>query len=126
MTPAVSETYIMMSQEVTQRREDLWPDPMVFNPDRFGPNAPKIQPFTFMPFMAGPRSCIGRHFAMMEMKVFISRIFRDLDLLDPDPALKNVLMKTVVTSKPSNGVYIGFKNRGEVRKTDIAARDDST
>ena len=101
----------MMSEEIVQRRADIWPDPMKFDPDRFSPDAPRIKPFTYMPFMAGPRSCIGKHFAMLEMKVMISRIFKDFTLVDPKPEMKEIAMKTVVTSKPKDGVYIGFKQR---------------
>ncbi|XP_063681537.1 cholesterol 24-hydroxylase-like [Bolinopsis microptera] len=105
------EAHIMMSEEIVQRRADIWPDPMKFDPDRFSPDAPRIKPFTYMPFMAGPRSCIGKHFAMLEMKVMISRIFKDFTLVDPRPEMQEIAMKTVVTSKPKDGVYIGFKKR---------------
>jgi cytochrome P450 len=101
----------MISQEIIQRRADIWPEPMKFNPDRFGPDAPRLVPFTYMPFMAGPRSCIGKHFAMLEMKFILSKLFRDFTFLDPNPELLEIPMKTVVTSKPKDGVYIGFEKR---------------
>ena len=106
-----AETHIMISQEIIQRRADIWPDPFKFDPDRFGRDAPRIKPFTYMPFMAGPRSCIGRHFAMLEMKIMLSRMFRDFKFIDPDPALREIAMKTVVTSKPKDGVFVGFEAR---------------
>jgi cytochrome P450 len=31
-----------------------------------------IVPFTFVPFIVGPRRCLGKNFAILEMKVFIS------------------------------------------------------
>lgn len=48
----------------------IWPihrDPQYYeNPDKFDPerfsdeNKHKIQPFTYMPFGIGPRSCVGK------------------------------------------------------------------
>ena len=38
-----------------------FPDPQVFNPDRFSEsNKHNIHQFTYMPFGSGPRQCIGK------------------------------------------------------------------
>ena len=58
--------------------EEYWEDALKFNPDRFGPGQ-KIKPFTYMPFMAGPRSCIGKNFAMLEMKIIVSQIIQNFE-----------------------------------------------
>ncbi|KAJ9680493.1 hypothetical protein PVL29_019730 [Vitis rotundifolia] len=56
---------------------DVWgPDAHLFNPERFGngiQGACKI-PQAYMPFGMGPRTCIGQHFAMAELKVILSLI----------------------------------------------------
>lgn len=43
---------------------ELWAEPERFNPDRF--LASESRRFSFMPFGAGERICIGNHFAMLE------------------------------------------------------------
>ncbi|XP_045501048.1 cytochrome P450 4C1-like [Colias croceus] len=61
-----------------QRREDLFPEPELFKPERFL-NGDKMH-FTYVPFSAGPRNCIGQRFAMQEMKYMLSEIIRHFKL----------------------------------------------
>jgi cytochrome P450 len=50
------------------RLPEIWGDDCdEFKPERFLSDAPA--PFTYMPFLAGPRSCIGSRFATLEMEV---------------------------------------------------------
>ncbi|XP_073960471.1 cytochrome P450 6k1-like [Choristoneura fumiferana] len=58
-----------------------FPDPHVFNPDRFLPeNESSVVPFSYMPFGDGPRMCIGMRFAQMTMRTVISEIVLNLQL----------------------------------------------
>ena len=64
-------------------------------------------PFSFLPFSAGQRNCIGQNFAMSEIKVFISQEVRSFDIsLDEDrPAVP--YRELVTTSK--TGIFLHFK-----------------
>ena len=56
---------------LTHTREDLYPDPLVFRPERFLENPP--QTYAWIPFGGGVRRCIGAAFAEFEMRVVLSR-----------------------------------------------------
>jgi len=58
-----------------QRREDLWPEPLAFRPERWLNGEPPAKN-TWIPFGGGPRHCIGRNFATLEMKVVLRTLMQ--------------------------------------------------
>ena len=56
----------------THHREDLYPNPKQFVPERFLER--KYTPYEFMPFGGGNRLCIGYALAMLEMKLVLATI----------------------------------------------------
>ncbi|XP_014284935.1 cytochrome P450 4C1 [Halyomorpha halys] len=64
--------YIDINIYATHRREDLFTEPDMFNPDRYF--EPQKHPYAYIPFSAGIRNCIGQKFAMLEMKVIASNL----------------------------------------------------
>jgi cytochrome P450 len=80
------------------RRQDLWPDPERFDPQRFLNDREKQLPRgAYMPFGAGPRVCIGNHFALMEGHLVLATIARRVrfELTGPD-----VRLEPLVTLRP--------------------------
>jgi cytochrome P450 len=51
---------------IIQRHKRLWENPDAFDPDRFSSASPKRHRFQYLPFGAGPRTCVGARFAMAE------------------------------------------------------------
>lgn len=65
---------VFFSQFITHRDEDVFSNPLEFSPRRWESVSPS--PFAYMPFGAGPHTCLGRAFALMELKVIISLLVR--------------------------------------------------
>ncbi|XP_078521132.1 cytochrome P450 3A21-like [Lissotriton helveticus] len=60
------------------RDPEYWPEPDVFNPDRFSKENKNTQePYTFLPFGSGPRNCIGMRFALLNIKVGIVSLLQN-------------------------------------------------
>lgn len=75
-------TPVMANFYSCHRNPDFWPQPSEWLPERWLPaNMKALGPQhldAFMPFAAGPRSCIGRYFAMLEMQVVLAVVLRQL------------------------------------------------
>ncbi|XP_022100029.1 cytochrome P450 4F22-like isoform X2 [Acanthaster planci] len=78
-------TSLLMAIYCLHHNPQVWPDHMTFDPDRFSPdNIQKMDPFSYLPFAAGPRNCIGQNFALNELKVILVRLLRRYTVqLDP-------------------------------------------
>nr|XP_008121931.1 PREDICTED: cytochrome P450 3A6 isoform X2 [Anolis carolinensis] len=63
-------TVTMIPAFVLHRDPEFWPEPEEFRPERFSKeNKETLDPYTFLPFGAGPRNCIGMRFALLSLKV---------------------------------------------------------
>ena len=73
-------TLVIISPWVLHRREQAWPDPLAFRPERFldaaGPGraGSGAGRSGYLPFGLGPRLCIGREFAIGEVVVVLDRL----------------------------------------------------
>ncbi len=70
-------TRVLYSLYLTHRDKKYWPSPHTFDPDRFSPEHASCHPaYTFLPFGAGPRNCIGATFAQVEAKIVLARLLQ--------------------------------------------------
>ena len=100
----------MLSPYVTHRREDFWPDPGRFDPERFfGNEAQNHHRFAYFPFGGGGRRCIGNGFAMMEMQLIVAAVMQRFELVyagngtvDPEP---------LVTLRPQSPILVRLRCR---------------
>jgi len=89
--------HFFFSQYIMGRDPQYFPDPLRFDPDRFTPEAKAARPkFTYFPFGAGNRQCIGESFAWMEGVFSIATLAQRwrmsyLDATPPVPQAKITL-----------------------------------
>lgn len=105
----LKDTPIGYSTLIMQRREDLTPDALSFNPDRWLIWQPK--PWQYIPFNGGPRICIGQQFALTEMGYTIVRILQNFDGLESfmhEIDGGNPRLKADIVLQPGQGVHVGF------------------
>jgi cytochrome P450 len=84
-----------------------WQDPESFNPERFTKANEKLHtPFTYLPFGAGPRGCIGGNYAMLQILMILSALLRKYDFqLSPGQTIE---ARPMVILRPKNGIQMTF------------------
>jgi cytochrome P450 len=105
-----ARTTVLISQFITHRDPRYFPDPLRFDPDRFLPEA-KAQrsKFTYFPFGAGVRQCIGESFAWMEGVLILATLAQKWRLrlvpghrVEPQP---------LITLRPKYGMLMQIEPR---------------
>lgn len=107
-------TVVFFSPYATQRRPDLWAEPERFDPDRFTPEAEgSRQRLSWFPFGAGPRICIGNHFALVEGTLVLATLLGKARFELAQPG--EVDVEPSATLRPRNGMpmRVHRRQRGE-------------
>jgi cytochrome P450 len=95
---------------LVHRHPAFWDEPEAFQPERFGPEASKARPrLAYLPFGAGPRQCIGNHFALLEAHLILTMTAQRyrFRLVPGHP----VVPKPLVTLRPRDGVPMTVEPR---------------
>ncbi|GFR75724.1 cytochrome P450 4B1 [Elysia marginata] len=104
-------TQIAVSILFMHRHPMLWEDPDDFRPERFTWEQMKGRDtFSYVPFSAGPRNCIGQNFGVQEIKILICRIIRKYTV-ELAPVRPPPIRYPQVTLQSENGMWLKFKLR---------------
>ena len=108
---------VVIAPYVLHRHRLLWDEPDGFDPGRFLGEARKnIDRFGYLPFGAGPRTCIGSAFALQEATVVVASIARNFEFhLPPGHTVWPVHR---VTLRPQGGLPMLVKSRARTRTRD--------
>ncbi len=101
---------VLLSQFVTHRHRSFWDNPEGFDPDRFLPERSEGRhPYAYFPFGAGPRICIGNHFALIESVLILATVTSgwSLNLIPGRP----VVPEARVTLRPKHGLFMAAEPR---------------
>lgn len=86
--------------------EAVWgPDVDNFNPDRWDKLPETVTNYSYLTFLQGPRSCIGRRFAETEMKVLMVALIQRLQF-DEVVKGRRVEKQAMITTRPKGGMYL--------------------
>lgn len=100
---------VFIAPWVLHRHHALWQDPDLFCPARFMPGQPPPARFTFLPFGAGPRICVGAQFAMTEAILVLAAIAGRFRVTRADT--RPVLPVGIVTTQPDYAAPVRFLPR---------------
>lgn len=104
-----ARTAIIISPYVTHRNPVFWPNPEVFNPERFLNGSADRPRFAYLPFGGGPRTCIGNGFAMMEMQLIVAMLMQ-LFTVNLVPR-QHIAPKLGLTLQPNRPVSVTLRRR---------------
>ena len=95
---------------VMHRHPKYWEEPARFDPERFSPERTAARPkFVYIPFGAGPRQCIGNHFAMTEAHIILATLAQRYRLrLVPE---QRIVPRPLITLRPRHGVRVHIEAR---------------
>jgi cytochrome P450 len=105
-----AKTTVLMSTFIAHRDPRFFPDPLRFDPERFTPEAKaRRTKFTYFPFGAGVRQCIGESFAWMEGVLLLATLGQNWNLklvpghrVEPEP---------LITLRPKYGMRMTIEAR---------------
>jgi cytochrome P450 len=99
---------MLISILLLHHREDIYPEPFAFRPERFLGVKPGT--YTWIPFGGGIRRCLGATLAMAEQRIVLSAIARRTDLVAADPAPEKARNRNV-TMIPRDGARVIVTDR---------------
>ena len=94
----------------SHRNLDHWQDPETFDPGRFLPERHKPRnPYSYIPFGAGPRICIGNRMAIMQMLLIIVAFVRRYDFQLAEE--ETVAIRPMMLLRPDGPIRMCFQPR---------------
>jgi len=103
---------VYVSPYLLSKNPDIYPEPEKFNPYRFEAERSydKVNPFSYIPFSAGSRNCIGQKFAQHELKVIVSTVVKNFKLT-LDKKQEKLKLTSELILRPVDGINVYVERR---------------
>ena len=100
-------TQVVLSSLAVQRDKNVFEDPDSFKPERWFDNN-QLSKGEYFPFLFGKRQCIGKDFALMEMRIILTKIAKKFDL-----ELINDQVSYIggMSYRPKDPIFVYVKNK---------------
>ncbi|XP_041972877.1 cytochrome P450 4g15-like [Aricia agestis] len=103
---------VVIGTLVIHRNPKYYKNPHVFDPDNFLPeNTSNRHYYSYIPFSAGPRSCVGRKYALLKLKVLLATVLRNYKIVSNVTEKEYVLQADIILKRTD-----GFRLQLEPRK----------
>jgi len=109
-------TVVIGSIYLTHRREDVYPEPEQFKPERFLER--QFSAYEYLPFGGGARRCIGLAFAQFEMKVVLAKILSRFELALADNREVRPTRRGLVTA-PAGSIRLVVKGERQDKEREV-------
>ncbi|XP_037539316.1 thromboxane-A synthase [Nematolebias whitei] len=100
---------------------EYWPEPEKFIPERFTPEAKANRhPFVYLPFGAGPRSCVGMRLAQLEIRMVFAHLFHRFSIVACSETKTPLPLKSFGTLGPKSDILVKItrRDKGDVPSDD--------
>ncbi|RKP04624.1 cytochrome P450 [Thamnocephalis sphaerospora] len=106
-------TTILASIKTLQEDKNVFPDPMAFKPERWLADESTVATMkrSLIPFQIGPRACIGRVLAMMEMRLTIAELVRHFAFEIPPHLQTDMTPVNRFIYRPKDNKYVVLPHR---------------
>eukprot|EP01033_Poteriospumella_lacustris_P009179 gene9179-6605_t len=94
---------LMVSMQGVHHNPDIWPEPLKYRPDRF---LEEVKPYTFLPFVEGPRMCLGQFLSILESKIVLSILLLNFSFVPLNPAEAAIKHKFMIPIIPEHGHFL--------------------
>ncbi|ORZ07952.1 cytochrome P450 [Lobosporangium transversale] len=111
------DTIVLAQFPLLHYSEEYFPQPKDYIPERWLPGDespfPPVQDHTFYPFSAGTRNCVGKNFAMMEMRLILASIVKTYEL-EHVPRQRTDYVQFITTAFATESYVVKMRRRKDM------------